>query len=181
MKAQIDFTAKWELPSIESSQPEVTVQLAAKGTMDNLRLRFTSDPAMDETQILACLTTGRPPASAVGQASANTAATSAGTAIALGQAAGAVEDIGASVGLDVLQVRDDGVRGATVVAGSYVNPKTYVGVRQSATFENQGTSSSSTGASTEVELEYMLVKWLVANFQGGVSDVRLMFRSRYSY
>jgi translocation and assembly module TamB len=128
--------------------------------MENLRLSFTSDPAMDETQILTCLTTGRPPASAVGQTASQTGASSAGTAIALGQAAVRMEDIGASVGLDVLQVKDDGVRGATVVAGSYVNTKTYLGVRQSATFENRNTSSTSTGASTEVEMEYTLKKWL---------------------
>ena len=182
LKAQIHFVAKWEVPSAgTSNNPEATIRLGAKGTMDNLKLTFTSDPAMDEAQILSYITTGRPPQGTTNELQSSSGAMSTTEAIAFGQASALAEDLGASLGLDVMQVRNDGVEGATMVAGNYVNPKTYVGVRQSATFETQQNSATSTGASTEIEVEYELLQWLFLNLQGGVDDLRLMFRSRYAY
>jgi translocation and assembly module TamB len=182
LQAQIDFVAKWEVPSAgNTTNPEATIKLGAKGTMDDLRLTFTSDPAMDETQILSYIATGRPPQGTTGQVQSSSGAMNTTEALAFGQASALVEDWGASLGLDVLQVRNDGVEGATMVAGNYVNPKTYLGIRQSATFETQQNSATSTGASTEIEVEYELLQWLLLNLQGGVGDLRLMFRSRYAY
>ncbi len=136
---------------------------------------------MDESQIISYITTGRPPQGTTGQLQPEAAASSAGTAIAFGQASAIVEELGASLGLDVLQVRDDGVRGATMMAGNYVNRRTYLGIRQSAIFQSQQTSATSTGSTTEVEVEYELLQWLLLNIQGGVEDLRIMFRSRLPY
>jgi translocation and assembly module TamB len=182
LQALIDFVAKWEVPSAgNTNNPEATIKLGAKGTVDDLRLTFTADPAMDETQILSYITTGRPPQGTTGQVQSEGGASSAGSALAFGQASAMVEDLGASLGLDVLQVRNDGVEGATMVAGSYVSPRTYLGIRQSATFQTTQSSATSTGASTEFEVEYELLRWLLLNLQGGVGDLRLMFRTRYAY
>ena len=182
LQALINFAAKWEVPSAgNENNPEATITLKARGTTDDLRLKFTSDPPMDETQILTYITTGRPPQGTTGQVQKDSGASSAGAAMAFAQASVVAEEMGASLGLDVMQVRNDGVEGATMVAGSYVNPKTYLGVRQSAVFQTQTSGTTSTDASTEIEIEYELLQWLLVNFQGGVGDVRLMFRTRYAY
>ena len=181
MAAQIDFKATHEIPGVDRSQASaVTITLKGRGTPDNLKLTFESDPAMDEASILSYLATGR--ASGASGATLSTAdATSTATAVAIGQASAIVEELGSSLGLDVVQVRNDATRGTTLVAGNYVNEKTYLGLRQSATFSTEQNSSTSTGALTEVEVEYELLKWLLVNLQGGVGDIRLMFRSRYAY
>ena len=85
------------------------------------------------------------------------------------------------VGRDVLDVRPDGVHGATIVAGRYVRPGTFLGVRQQALFQSERDEASSEGQSTEVEVEHELLDWLLINLQGGTSSARVHLRTRYSY
>jgi len=171
--------AKYEIASTrDSNDPAAVIHASVRGPFDDLRLTWTSEPARDESDIVTALVTGRGFEATTPDAEATAGA---GTAIAVGQAAGMMEDLGSGIGLDVLQIQMDGVRGATIVAGRYMNPKTYVGLRQATTFESQPTDASTTGSNSEVELEYKLLDWLVLNLQGGVSDVRAMLGSRYEY
>jgi translocation and assembly module TamB len=178
-KGTVDLMAKYEIASTrDSNDPAAVIHASVRGPFDDLRLTWTSEPARDESDIVTALVTGRGFEATTPDAEATAGA---GTAIAVGQAAGMMEDLGSGIGLDVLQIQMDGVRGATIVAGRYMNPKTYVGLRQATTFESQPTDASTTGSNSEVELEYKLLDWLVLNLQGGVSDVRAMLGSRYEY
>jgi translocation and assembly module TamB len=177
-KAEVKLVAKYEVASIDNPrEADVTVRVGVKGPADNLRLELSSDPAMDESSIMQALVTGRAPAAAgTGQSG-----TEGQTGLAVGQASAVVEEFAPGLGLDVLQIRPDGVRGATLVAGRYVNTRTYLGMRQSATLESESSSSSSSGAQTEVEVEYELVDWMLVNLQGGAGSGRFLLRSRYAY
>ena len=104
--------------------------------------------------------------------------------IGLSQLTGPAESVAQeAVGLDVLEVRYDPLRGATLVAGRYVDPQLYVGFRSPLDY-NQNTStntSNSTVNSTAFEVEYAISRWLVFNLQGESSKVRSFFRARRAY
>jgi hypothetical protein len=85
-----------------------------------------------------------------------------------------------SVPVDVFQIRQEGARGITIVAGNYVNPKTYVGIRQPILF-SQGTQDSYYDTRTQYELEYEAQPWLFLNLQGGSSRTLLFLKARYAY
>ena len=85
-----------------------------------------------------------------------------------------------SVPIDVFQIRQDGARGITIVAGNYVNPKTYAGVRQPILF-SQETQDTYYDNGTQFELEYEARPWLFLNLRGGSSRVLLFLKARHAY
>ena len=178
--AQVDLRAEYPAATEDNpAETSVTISIAVTGTADDLDLEIASDPPMGESDILTTLVTGRAP-SALGAEGATTNP-GAGTQLAVSQASMLVEDLGSELGLDVLQVQPDGVRGATLVGGYYLSPRTYLGLRQSAVFQGERNTPSNSGQATEVEVEYDLLDWLSVNVQGGVSNVRFFLRSRYAY
>jgi autotransporter translocation and assembly factor TamB len=157
------------------------IRLGARGAADDLELKLTSDPAMEQEDIITYLATGRPPVRSGEPIDKDSEALDAGTAMAVGQAAAAFEDIGTSLGVDVLQVQNDGARGVMVVAGNFVGTRTYLGLRQSATFESQSSSSTSAAATTEAEMDYRIREWLQVNLQGGAESAQILFRLAVAY
>jgi translocation and assembly module TamB len=157
---------------------EVVIRMDVEYSLGRSTFRLTSDPSMEESAILSYLATGKSSTGAL----ANTADQgNLGSAVALeqlvGAAGGMTEGI---VPLDVFQIRQDGARGITIVAGNYVTPKTYLGVRQPILF-SQGTQDTYYNTSTEFEVEYQASPWAFINFQGGSSRVLLFLKSRYAY
>jgi hypothetical protein len=173
----VDARARWEVPSrSDPSEADVVVILEISGSAEGLRLTLSSDPEMDESDIVSYLATGAAPG-------VTTASDSGlGTAIALGAAAGALEGLAAEhVPLDVVEVATDPVRGTTLVAGRYFTPRLYLGFRQPVSFGQSSSSSRTESDQSEAELEYQWFRWLTMNLQGGVSEFRLFLRSQLAY
>ncbi|MDX1646989.1 MAG: hypothetical protein R3304_07580, partial [Longimicrobiales bacterium] len=85
------------------------------------------------------------------------------------------------VGLDVVEIRREGLRQATLVAGKYVTPRLYVGFAQPVSLrEGDGLSFGSEGQS-EVEIEYEALRWLLINIEGSGSSIRFFLRGRRAY
>jgi len=165
------------------SSTDVVVKLDVEGTPDHLRLTLSSEPPMSETEIVNFIATGR---STVASPTATTGSSEASLMkdIGMSQLTGLAESAAQeAVGLDVLEVRYDPLRGATLVAGRYVDPQLYVGFRSPLDY-NQNTStntSNSTVNSTAFEVEYAISRWLVFNCQGETSKLRSFFRARRAY
>ncbi|MGI9627713.1 MAG: translocation/assembly module TamB domain-containing protein, partial [Longimicrobiales bacterium] len=176
-EAQVDIDAEYEVPSrTNPGQSEVVIGLKVEGTPDELSLVLSSDPAMDNGDIVSYIATGRP-------AGGNEGLT--GEAVATAAVGGLSEVLeGAAqeaVGLDVMEIRYDGLRGATLVAGRYVSPDLYLGFKQPVAFSKEGDESTSSSTQPELELEYEAYRWLLLNLQGGRSGFRFFLRSRYGY
>jgi len=165
------------------SSTDVVVKLDVEGTPDHLRLTLSSEPPMSETEIVNFIATGR---STVASPTATTGSSESSLLrdIGMSQLTGLAESAAQeAVGLDVLEVRYDPLRGATLVAGRYVDPQLYVGFRSPLDY-NQNTSTNTSNSvvnSTAFEVEYAISRWLVFNCQGETSKLRSFFRARRAY
>jgi translocation and assembly module TamB len=102
--------------------------------------------------------------------------------VALGQVTGLVEGLaGEGVGLDVIEIRPDGLRGATLIAGRYISPKVYVGFKQPIGRDQDDPDGRSGFERTEVELEYQALRWLLLNMEASNSAVSFLLRYRRVY
>ncbi len=176
---EVHINSEYKVPSKGGTGlSEVVIRMKVERNLGRFVFSLTSDPAMDESEILSYLATGQSRSGAL----ANTA-DQGGLAGAMaleqlvGVAGGLAEE---SMPLDVFQIRQDGARGITVVAGNYVSPKTYLGVRQPILF-NQGTEDSYYDTRTQYELEYEARPWLFLNLQGGSSRTLLLLKARVAY
>ncbi|WP_019023720.1 MULTISPECIES: translocation/assembly module TamB domain-containing protein [unclassified Thioalkalivibrio] len=100
----------------------VTVGLEIGGTPDNLRSRVFSEPAMDETEAMAFLLTGRP-LSGASESDGNMIA-SAAAAYGLEQSALITQRIGTELGLDEVTIdTEGGIEESALTLGLYLSPR----------------------------------------------------------
>jgi autotransporter translocation and assembly factor TamB len=161
-----------------SGLTEVTLMMRVEGRMGRYAFRLTSDPPMSEPEILQYLATGRASTGALARTNDNY---NMGSAAALEQVVGVAGSLTeGKLPFDVFQIRQDGARGVIIVAGNYVSPKTYLGVRQPIVLD---ASSQNTyyKEQTQFEFEYETLPWLFLNFQGGSSRLLLLLKGRYAY
>jgi translocation and assembly module TamB len=177
----VDAQAQWELPShSDPDQPEVVVNLDVSATAERTDLTLSSDPPMDESEIVSYLATGQ--AQGILASGDQASAANIGVATATGAVAGALESFAADrIALDVVEIAVDPVRGTTLVAGRYVSPDVYLGFRQPVSFGDDGDRNRTDAQLTEVELEYRWFRWLTLNLQTSASELRFYLRSRHDY
>jgi len=189
MDWRVSAEATYDVPSSRDPRAsEAVITMDVSGGPDDLRLTLGSQPAMENADILSYLATGQPAASAMELGSPGSGAAGgvlgAGEAFALGQVAGALEETAQqAVGLDVVEIRQNGLKGVTVVAGRYVNPRLFVGFQQPLTLAGGSDPNNQDQGfrATEVQVEYTWYRWLLVNVQGGQSALRLFFRTKYAY
>jgi autotransporter translocation and assembly factor TamB len=190
--ARVDLSATYTIPShTNPDNAEATIVLSVEGTQNSLSLTLSSEPPMENADIVSYIATGRPAASnlALGGDGADEAGagpegglTEAGAGVALGQIVGAVERAAQDgVGLDVVEIRRDGIRGATLVAGKYLSPRLYVGFAQPVTRQEADGPSLGNESESEVEIEYQALRGLLLNIEGSDSALRIFLRGRLAY
>lgn len=180
----INIRAAYLVPSTrDPNEPEVTITLDVQGTLDDLSLTLGSEPEMENADIVSYLATGRPAASSLDfQQNGDGGLGTIGSEFALGQVTGLVEGLASeSIGLDVVEIRPDGLRGATLIAGRYITPTVYVGFKQPIGRDPNNPDTHNEFERTEVELEYQALRWLLLNMEASNSAVSLLFRYRYAY
>jgi translocation and assembly module TamB len=183
--ARLDLAATYTIPSRDNpDDAEATIVLSVEGTQDSLSLNLSSDPPMENADIVSYIATGRPAAGALSfeESESEGGLTGAGADLALGRLVGVIESAaGEGVGLDVVEIRNEGLREATLVAGKYVSPRVYVGFSQPITLrEGDGLSLGDEGES-EIEVEVEALRWLLLNLEGSSSAVRLFLKGRHAY
>ena len=176
-----DIAARYEVPAYKDpGAAEVAITLNVQGGANDMRLTLGSEPAMETTDIVSYLATGRPSRSA-GEFGGDDGASSQSSAFAIGALADVLEDeAGQQIGLDVMEIRQDPAEGTLVIAGRYVSPKLYLGFQQPITHGDRKEGLEDQAQGTQVELEYTLYRWLLLNLQGG-SEFRWFFRTRYAF
>ncbi|MHB1327676.1 MAG: translocation/assembly module TamB domain-containing protein, partial [Gemmatimonadales bacterium] len=175
--------ATYAVPSSpDAVDPDIAITLSVTGEMDSLRLELSSEPALETSDLVSYLATGRPAGRALEGSGESTSLAGRGTALAMGTVAGLLEQqAGEAVGLDVMEIRHGGPEGTVVIAGRYVSPRLYVGFQQPLSSTRSDQSLTEKGPTTRVELEYTLFRWLLINLQAGQSEFRSFFRTRYAF
>ncbi len=174
--------AEYEVPSrLNPGQPEVVVTLRLDGRLDDLAFNLSSDPAMDNTDIVSYIATGRPASESL-QFGGTEFNNQVIVGVAAAQLAGIVEGIASqSLGLDVVSIEQDGLNGTRLTAGKYVTPRLFVGVTHPITFSSD--ANVLVDEERELTLEYKVLEYLLLQLLADASDspVRLNLAGRYAY
>ena len=178
---RVQARAAYAVPSRDNpGEPEVVLTLQVEGTPNALDLELSSSPTLEASDMVSYLVTGRPASQSL-EGGGNGSLTDAGGALALGRLSGAVETYAREqVGLDVVEITTDGTDGVTLLAGRYLSPSFYLGVRQPISLRSSDDPTQ--GADPEIEAELQAVRWLLLNMRvGGRSGVEFYVRSRIAY
>jgi translocation and assembly module TamB len=114
-----------EFRAVRDVSPEVKVGIVATGRLKKPEVRLYSDPAMDDSEVLAYLVLGRP----LETASEEEADVLQRAALSLGVAGGTrvAREIASEVGVDVVDVEASTQSSeAALVLGKYLSPRLYV-------------------------------------------------------
>lgn len=184
-ETSVDLTATYRIPSHDNPDgAEVTIILEVTGTQSDLGLTLSSEPPLENADIVSYIATGRPAAGSLsfqGEGS-NGGLVSTGAGFALSQMTSAIEAAAArSVGLDVVEIRREGFRQATLVAGKYVSPRLYVGFAQPISLQDGDGRSFGNETQSKLEIEYEALRWLILNLEGSGSSIRFFLRGRRAY
>lgn len=181
---QVDLRAEYDVPSRDSPDaPQVVIALAVSGTPGDLNLELSSTPPLEASDMVSYIVTGRPASRSLSGGSGETSLSQAGGELALSQVSSAVEAYAREqVGLDVVEVTTDGLNGVTLVAGRYLSPSLYLGIRQPVALQRSAGDASQRTPAPRIEVELEAVRWLLLNLQaGGQGDVKFFVRSRIAY
>jgi len=193
--AELDLSATYTIPSHANPDgAEATIILGVTGTRADMALTLSSDPPMENADMVSYIATGRPAASsfALGDAEADAETpetdppggglAETGAGIAVGQILSSIETAAQTgVGLDVVEIRREGIRGATLAAGKYVSPRLYVGFAQPILRRQRDGLSLEDPNVSEVEIEYLALKGLLLNLEGSASALSFFLRGRVAY
>jgi translocation and assembly module TamB len=169
----LNIKADYEVPSRDHpGEPEATISLIISGRLDDMTLDMESDPPMENTDMVSYIMTGQPAGEGfdLGAEGAN---------LVTGQLTGLAEGlVGDELGLDVIRIEQDGLRGTRVTAGKYVSSRLYLGVNQPISLKS---SSQLAGETTEVTAEYELFDWLLLRLLSESATLQFNVLGRYAF
>ena len=85
------------------------------------------------------------------------------------------------LGLDVFQIRQEGLHGLTLTAGRYVGSRVFLSLHLPIELGGEAQQAPGSSLGPSFELEYAAHRWLRANVRGGNEPPRFTLRSRYAY
>ena len=181
-ETRVDLAAAYEVPSRLDNAPEVVIVLGLVGQVGDLEVQLSSEPAMENADVLSYLATGRPAARSFDVSSSERGGVlTRGGNLALDQVTGLLESFAVDrVGLDVVEIRREGLDRATLVAGRYVSSDLYLGLQEPVAFGSSDERAAS-GETTQVEIELQVLRWLLLNVQSGGAAFEVFFRTRHGY
>ncbi|WP_245771923.1 translocation/assembly module TamB [Rhodothermus profundi] len=184
---ELTLKARYVVPSREDQASQVTILLAVSGRLDRLKLEFTSEnPAgLELPDIISYIVFGRPAGQALASLApgrnANRGLLGRGAGLALGQLAGVVEGLaGEELGLDVVEIEPDGLRGAKLTVGKYVSPRLFAAVSRPIAFSSN-TVTQRTEAYTEFTVEYTIFDAMIVRVTSQGTTLRINLLWRYAY
>ena len=180
----LDVRVEYQVPTQADPGDEgVLINVAATGRPDSLKLDFTSEPTMSQDDIVNYIVTGRPASEnpLAGSGGSGQSAEAMGADIALNRLSESVSGAaGEALGLDVFQIRQDGLRGLTLTAGRYMASRVFLSLQQPIQLTSEAQNTGSTFG-PGFELEYTAHRWLRANLRGGNVPPRFFLRGRYAF
>jgi translocation and assembly module TamB len=181
----LNITADYQVPTQGGPEDQrVVISMAAKGHPDSLSLEFMGDPEMSQDDMLSYIVTGRP-ASDNPLATRSAGGEGAGAMGAEVALSGLTQSLSASaekeLGLDVFQIRQEGLRGLTLTAGRYIGSSLFLSMHLPIELGSDLQQVPGTNLGPSFELEYAARRWLWADVQGGNVAPRFTLRTRYAY
>jgi translocation and assembly module TamB len=180
----LDVTAEYQVPTQGGPEDEgVIVDVAAKGHLDSLALEFTSEPDMSQDDILSYIVTGRPSSdNPLAQGSGGQSTGEMGASVALGTLTQSLSSTAEKqLGLDVFQIKPEGVRGLTLTAGRYVGSSLFLSMNLPIQLDTRAQQTPGYNLGPSFEMEYALQRWLRAKVEAGNVPPSFTLRSRYAY
>jgi autotransporter translocation and assembly factor TamB len=180
----LDVTAEYQVPTQGGPEDEgVIVDVAAKGHLDSLALEFTSEPDMSQDDILSYIVTGRPSSdNPLAQGSGGQSTGEMGASVALGTLTQSLSTTAEKqLGLDVFQIKPEGVRGLTLTAGRYVGSSLFLSMNLPIQLDTRAQQTPGYNLGPSFEMEYALQRWLRAKVEAGNVPPSFTLRSRYAY
>ncbi len=183
----LDINARYQVRQPRTRETGPTITLGISGRLDDLDLTLGSEPTMETADIVSYIATGRPASqslqfSADGQGEGG-GIIGQGAGLALGQLASAIEGVAArDLGLDVIEIEQDGLRGTRLTAGRYFSRRLYASISQPISYGAQASTSRNTQERpTVVTLEYEVSSALLARLIRDGSAVRVNLQWEYAY
>ena len=177
---RFNIDAEYQVPAAGNpGDPGVVVTVNARGRLDSLALDFSSEPSMSRDDIVSYIITGRP-------ASDNPLAGGGGSEAAAGLAINRLAEnlssaAGEAAGLDVFQIKQEGLSGLTLVAGRYIASRLFLSLEQPISVSSSGAQQTTGSSGPGFEVEYGVNEWLRTTLRGGNRPVSLFLRGRYAY
>lgn len=182
----LNFEADFKVPSPNNQTDEITIKMIAQGSLqdkDGLKLELTSEPVpLDQADIISYIATGRPAAEAFQLSGGGTV--EIGTDLALNQLTNLIASAaGAELGLDIVEIQQEGSRGATVTAGKYISRRFFASVSWPISFSSGAALTTASGADSnkEVIIEYEFFDWLLLRITSDTSTIGLSLLYQYAY
>ncbi len=183
----LDVNAEYQVRTQRSREAGPTITLGITGRLDDLELELGSEPQMETADIVSYIATGRPADQSLQFGSGGGAdgggLLGQGAGLALGQLASAIEGVAAKdLGLDVIEIEQDGLRGTRLTAGRYFSRRLYASISQPISYGNQATDSrAAEERPTVVTLEYEVSSALLARLIRDGSAVRMNLQWEFAY
>ncbi len=182
----IELRASYEASGHSGQERPVIIFLDVSGSILDegaLTLRLSSDPAiLDESDIISYLATGRPAAEAFQRGEGSTL--QLGRDIAVSQLTNLIAGAaGAELGLDIVEIKQEGSRGVTLTAGKRVSRYMFASISWPIAIGPGGAvqpGSGSTG-NKEIAIEYSLFQWLLARLRGDTESLGASLVVQYAY
>ena len=183
----LNVEAQYDVPSRRTLDNAVQIFMDATGPLSDVNLVLRADPAMELTDIVAYILTGRPASDALQLGGAGSEALiGAGTGFAMSQGAGLLSNAveqwiqESGLDLDVIQITPNSeATGATITAGKYVTRRIYTAVSQPIGGANRSVSERGTG--TVLTLEYEFIDSVLLRLISGESTIRFNILWQYAY
>ena len=178
----LDLAADYEVRSRRDSDDDLTISLLIKGRLDDLETELNCyDTARNEectlntADLISYIATGRPAGDAFQGLGG------AGSDLVLSQLSSLVASAaGEELGLDVVEIDQEGTRGTTVTAGKYLSRRFFASVSWPISIRSdEGTSA--TAATQEVTIEYELFNWLLLRMISDGSTIEFNLLYEYAY
>jgi translocation and assembly module TamB len=187
-EAMVDFDAEYRVRARASAEDQVTIVLGISGRLDSLDLELYSrdPPGLDMADIVSYIAVGRPASEGfmLGGGAGDGELRNLASGAVLDQVAGWVEGVaGEELGLDVIEIEQDGLRGTMITAGKYLTRRLFVAVSQPIAL-GADASVRSTFREQHVQrilVEYELTNWLLSRMTAEGDNIRIMFLWEYSY
>jgi translocation and assembly module TamB len=184
----VDFDAEYRVRARASAEDQVTIVLGVSGRLDSLELELYSrdPPGLDMADIVSYIAVGRPASEGflLGGGPPGGELQRLTTTAVLDQVAGWVEGVaGDELGLDVIEIEQDGLRGTMITAGKYVTRRLFVAVSEPITRGGDAAMQSDFRQAYDrrILIEYEVSNWLLSRFVREGENVRVMLLWEYSY
>jgi autotransporter translocation and assembly factor TamB len=174
---ELDVTSAYRILAPQGEDTDVTIRMALAGKFGDLELALSSEPDMEAADMVSYLATGQPASRAFSSQQGAEAAAAIGAEVVVSEVSLLAERYATQAGLDVLEIRQEGLRGASFVAGKYVTPRLFLGVRQPVSFKGAEVGQFS----TEGQVEWRALDWLLANLQASGVAFRFMLVGSRGY